>query len=244
MRTPDRTRTQRGVDAIYLSLRERIVLLDYPPGAMLSENALAVEFGVSRTPIRQALQRLEFEGLVVSRHGVGTLVTTVDLQYLREVYALRLKLIDITGELSPARVSKEELASLRALAAEVAGLTATEPQPRELARLYMTFNEELSEAVGNKPLREIADRFFYQTARVWLQLLPELDWENEIAQIVDEAAGVIDALGAGDMRGVARVRAQHMRMCIERINGAIGADVLGKPVAVMRAEPAWRGSER
>ena len=244
MQPNDRTRTPRGVDAIYHALRDRIALLDYPPGAMLSENALAMEFGVSRTPIRQALQRLEFEGLVVSRHGVGTLVTTVDLQYLREVYALRLKLIDIIGELSPARVSKEELASLHALATEVAALTVTESQPRELARLYMRFNEELSQVVGNKPLREIADRFFFQTARVWLQLLPELDWPNEIAHIVDEAQDVIDALEAGDMRGVARVRAHHMRLCIERINGAIGADVLGKPVTVMRAEPAWRGSKR
>lgn len=244
MGTRDRNQSSRGVDAIYHALRDRIALLDYPPGAMLSENALAEDFGVSRTPIRQALQRLEFEGLVVSRHGVGTMVTTVDLQYLREVYALRLKLIDIIGELSTGRVSSEVLATLQALVTETAELRTSEPRPRELARLYMTFNEELSAAVGNKPLREIADRFFYQTARVWLQLLPQLDWRNEVDQVVDEAEGVITALRQGDMSAMAKVRAHHMRMCMARIDRAIGGDVLSVPVSVTRSEPAWRGGER
>jgi DNA-binding GntR family transcriptional regulator len=85
--------------AIYNEIRDRICLLQYPPGMMLSENQLASEFGVSRTPIRRVLQRLEFEGLVVSKQGIGTLVTIVDLQYLKEVYALRLKLSELAGEL-------------------------------------------------------------------------------------------------------------------------------------------------
>src|SRR3546814_13334553 len=73
-------------------IRERICLLTYPPGTRLSEAALAAEFGVSRTPIRRVLAHLEAGGLVESRHGVGTVVTTIDLPLLREIYALRMRL--------------------------------------------------------------------------------------------------------------------------------------------------------
>ena len=63
-------------ERIYGIIRDRICLLDYAPGMRLGEEELAKEFGVSRTPIRRVLSRLETEGLLESRHGVGTFVTT------------------------------------------------------------------------------------------------------------------------------------------------------------------------
>jgi len=218
----------RGVDLIYRELCERICLLRYPPGAMLSENPLALEFGVSRTPIRQVLQRLEFEGLVVSRHGVGTMVTTVDLQYLREVYALRIKLIDLIGEIPPARITEDDLELLADLAAQARRLRE-EHAPEALARIYHGFNEELSRAIGNQPLREIADRLFWQTTRVWLQLLPEMTWEDEVDYIVDEIESVLQALRREDMEGVAAVRRKHMVLCLGRINGYLEGPILALP---------------
>ena len=65
-------------EAIHAEIRERICLLHYPPGHTLRRAELAREFGISRTPIRRVLQRLEYEGLVESRHGIGTIVTLID----------------------------------------------------------------------------------------------------------------------------------------------------------------------
>ena len=64
-------------ERIYGIIRDRICLLEYAPGMRLGEEDLAKEFGVSRTPIRRVLSRLETEGLLESRHGVGTFVTTI-----------------------------------------------------------------------------------------------------------------------------------------------------------------------
>ncbi len=64
-------------DRIYRILRDRICLLEYAPGSLISEEELAQEFEVSRTPVRRVLGRLESEGLVQSVHGVGTLVRIV-----------------------------------------------------------------------------------------------------------------------------------------------------------------------
>ena len=73
------TLARERFERIYKTIRDRICLLEYEPGARLGEEELAREFGVSRTPLRRVLSRLEGEGLLESRHGVGTFVTDVDL---------------------------------------------------------------------------------------------------------------------------------------------------------------------
>lgn len=214
-------------EAIHTELRERISLLVYPPGTALSENKLADEFGVSRTPIRRVLHRLEFDGLVSARHGVGTIVTPIDMMYLRQVYTLRLKLIDLIAELSHVHVSETELATLEGLLEQVDGFR-TERSPRGLARLYLRYNEALSRAIGNQPLREITDRLFYQTSRVWLQLLPEMDWQLEVAVIAEEITAVLAALRDRDMQRVSDVRRDHFVRCLDRIGGHLrGPGLLG-----------------
>lgn len=213
-------------DAIYTELRDRVSLLVYPPGTVLSENSLADEFGVSRTPIRRVLQRLEFDGLVAARHGVGTIVRPIDMMYLTQVYALRLKLIDLIAELSPAHVSEGDLDVLEELVTQVRALRDRR-EPQALARAYLRYNEALTRAIGNQPLRDITDRLFYQTSRVWLELLPEMDWHEEVDAIVDELSDVHAAFRARDMKGVSDVRRDHFVRCLRRINGVIsGAGAL------------------
>src|SRR5690606_19559189 len=82
-------------------LRTRICLLDYPPGMRLSEEVIAAEFGVSRTPLRRVLVRLEAEGLLASVHGVGTFVTDVHIDDLEQAYLLRMELAEMIGRLAP-----------------------------------------------------------------------------------------------------------------------------------------------
>lgn len=215
-----------STEQIHDELRDRIALLRYDPGEMLGEVALAEEFGVSRTPIRQALQRLEYEGLVVTRRGIGTMVATIDLPYLRSVYALRLKLIDVIGDLSPRHVDDAALGPLTEILRAVEDMAADEaPDLRSLARLYIDFNRELSRAIGNEPLREIAERLFFQTSRVWLQLAPHLDPRGEVVQVIDEVGRVRSALAAGDMHEVAAVRREHMIGLLQRMNNFLGAQM-------------------
>ncbi|MBC7285646.1 GntR family transcriptional regulator, partial [Hoeflea sp.] len=101
---------------IYETLRERICLLDYAPGASLRERDLAVEFGVSRTPLRGVLQRLESDGLIRSRHGHGTFVTDIDLESLRDVYFLRMKLAELIGASGPLDPTRDTMDALDELA--------------------------------------------------------------------------------------------------------------------------------
>jgi DNA-binding GntR family transcriptional regulator len=212
-------------DRIYRELRRRISLLVHVPGAVLSENKLAAEFGVSRTPIRRVLQALEFEGLVEISPGVGTLVTTLDLRYLKQVYALRMRLIDLTGEHPVPALAQVDRARLVALRERALALR-DEPEPMALAEVYHEFHETLLRLIGNRPLREISDRYFVQTSRMWLQLLPEMDWATEVAAVIDELEGVTEALEQRDTGRVTDVRRRHFRAVLQRMNAVLAGDDL------------------
>jgi DNA-binding GntR family transcriptional regulator len=87
-----------STDEIYRDLRERIVLLDLPPGSRLTETGLAGEYGVSRTPIRQVLDRLEYDRLVDQGQSTGTRVSIVDTKEIRDIWVVRLKIAELLGE--------------------------------------------------------------------------------------------------------------------------------------------------
>jgi len=206
-----------SLQEIYDELRTRISLLRYPPGTALSENVLAQEFGVSRTPIRRILQQLEFEGLVETKRGIGTIVTTIDLKLLKDVYALRKKLHEVTGELCPVvHASEKDLETITDLCRQCAEMR-THYDPQTLARLYNKFQEKMLDLINNEPLRRVSEILYYQTARLWLQLLPELNWADEVDYVVDEMTQVVQALRARDMRTVGQIRCRHLAMNLNRM---------------------------
>jgi DNA-binding GntR family transcriptional regulator len=223
---PTPLRGDATFERMYTTLRRRIALLDHPPGALLSENKLAAEFGVSRTPIRKVLHALEFDGLVEIAPGVGTIVTPLDLRYLKQVYALRLKLIDLIGELPLAVLSDADAEVIDALRQRALVLRDADPDPRALAELYLDFHGTLLRVIANRPLREISDRYFVQTSRMWLQLLPEMDWTSEVDTLLEELTEVTAALRDRDGARVADVRRAHFRAVLQRMNAVLAGDDL------------------
>ncbi len=208
-------------DTIYEEILERICLLEYSPGAMLSENALASEYGVSRSMMRRVLWKLEQDGLINISKGSGAVVTAVDIKSLKEVYVVRQKLIELVGELRPVRSTNNIVANLEALIPQAQQIR-DQFDPKALGRLYYSFHLEMLKAIRNSFLREITDKLYHRTARVWLQLLPDLNWEEEVDLMVDEIQGVLEALRNSDMHTVAQVRRDHMAMLLQRINNYLG----------------------
>lgn len=99
---------------VFEVLRDRILVNSLRPGDALGEVALAEEFGVSRTPVRQALQRLASLGLVEIRDGAGTFVTPIDRQNMRYAYQIRCALEKLALETSVFHIGEDELDRLQA----------------------------------------------------------------------------------------------------------------------------------
>jgi DNA-binding GntR family transcriptional regulator len=178
---------------------------------------VAEEFGVSRTPIRRVLQRLEFEELVVHTPGAGVIVTTIDLKSLQEVYKLRLKITEFVGEMMVTRVTDADIHNIEQVLEAIRALRDNY-NPTELGRQYHTFHALMVQLLNNRPLQRIQDQLFYQTSRVWLDILPDLDWEEEVDVVINEISDVIESLRAGDMQQVAAIRREHMQMLLRRLN--------------------------
>ena len=199
-------------------LRNRICLLDYPPGTRLSEEDLASEFGISRTPLRRVLVRLESEGLVQSVHGVGTFVTDVHIEALEQTYQLRMELAELLGILGPNPPDPELWDRLQRLSAEVRAL-AKAPDARRFGELNMEFFHEFHAITSNAPLREICERLFLQTARIWLKSMAaaRIDVGAEVGIFADEIDEVLRALAIGDVRSAALIHRTHISMSYTRM---------------------------
>lgn len=203
-------------DRIYKAIRDRICLLEYEPGMRLAEEELAQEFGVSRTPIRSVLSRLEGEGLLQSRHGVGTFVTDVDIEALTQVFQLRMELAVLLGKLDPIARAPEDINRVRVLLKRCDEL-AGELDPREFARLNMDFFQELAAMTGNQPLREISERLYYLTTRIWLKSVTRLNLRDEVAVFRREIADILTAMEIGDLEAVGHIRRSHISMSFNRM---------------------------
>jgi len=213
--TPIPKQRQR-FDYMYETLRTRICLLDYAPGERLSEEKLADEFGVSRTPLRRVLGRLESEGLLRSVQGVGTIVADVDIDELEQTYQLRMELAELIGRLSPARVTPTLVERFRDILRCCDELTH-EPNPRRFAQINMDFLQLLLELTENAPLRAITELLYYKTNRVIVRMIAHVDFPEEIEIFRREVADVLAAVEIGDLEAVGHIRRSHISMSFTRL---------------------------
>lgn len=197
-------------DAVYRKLKERIVFLDYEPGQALREKELMQEFGVSRTPVREALIRLEVEGLVRIFPNQGTIVSDVSFQNLKDVIEIRYFLVRLTAQLAAARITQEELRQMR----EHIGRMRSEGDPKVLMRLDSEMHDLINKATKNEMLVRMLASLRDQSVRIWTFSPSDDEYLGNMAQEFELLA---DALERRDEEESARILEQHARGFIEHI---------------------------
>lgn len=208
---------------IHDQIRERICLLTYPPGSKLREAQLAEEFGCSRTPIREAIKRLEFEDLVKSKNGVGTLVTDADFGRLKDVYDMRLKVAELIGVMNPIPATPDQTAHLQSLRGRAEHLKYLDTDLEELARINHELHFLISQLIGNSALRKLYDLYYYQTTRVWYQLMPHF-WNEEVQALKDELDELIGAIQRNDFIAVGYTKRNYIARIINIIHRLQASD--------------------
>ena len=186
---------------IYKVLRQRIVLLDYPPGMRLDVDALADEFEVSRTPVRTVIQRLESEGLAITKHGVGTAVTELDVAHARDGWLFRIQLAELIGRLNPKPGRIAVLEQLEKIHQECQELKPSSPV-RAFARLDVKLHDFKCSLIGNPHLRRSYDEMYYRSVRAWFHFVPQLDFETERTALLNDISQTLQAVRRGDVAAV------------------------------------------
>lgn len=211
---------------IYSVIRERVAVLDYAPGERLSEGDLAEEFGVSRTPLRKVLGRLEVEGLLESRHGVGTFVTTIDMDELGAVYRLRKELAALIGTLDPNPVTPDILAAMELIRQQCRSISEADNPRKAFSRMNIAFFCALMKLVGNAPLRETLELLFYRTARMWPALMTEAAIVSEADIFGVEIGETIRYLECGDVDAAAHLRRCHISTAFRRLENYVAGQAM------------------
>lgn len=186
---------------IHSLIRQRIALLYYPPKTRLDIDKLAAEFKVSRTPIRSVLQRLEYQGLVLTLHGVGTTVAEIDVEHLREAVVFRMRLAELIGELSPLTPATATIEAMIAARDDCRQLLQ-QADPQAFGHIDIRVHECIYSLIGNAHLQQVYDDLYYRTVRIWFYFLPKLEWRDEIAIFYRYVEEQLTAMQRGDTRAV------------------------------------------
>lgn len=109
MRNTDETPTRITTNDVYLQLKQKIISFELYPGSRVTEQTLAALFGVSRTPIRQALQRLEVEGFLTIRPKQGCFIRELDVNELTEYYDARIAIEMLIVESAVSNMSDKQI---------------------------------------------------------------------------------------------------------------------------------------
>jgi DNA-binding GntR family transcriptional regulator len=161
---------------IFETLRDRIVHGDYPPGMGLSEKDLCREFNVSRTPLREALAKLESMKLVTIIPRFGTNVSPIDINEIRCAFEVKIKLESLAVELAVERINSEQLKALDDVIRQVVQLKEEDDQQRHhrLIELEKRFHRIILQAAQNPILEEFLDNLHYRCARLWSSSLSQV----------------------------------------------------------------------
>jgi DNA-binding GntR family transcriptional regulator len=139
---------------IYTELRDKILNFEIQPNFRLTETELATHFDVSRTPIREALQRLETEGLLTIRPKQGCFVRAMDLHEFTDYYQIRVNLEMLSLETACTNMSDEALKKLCKIW-EKSPSTESDTDAEYVANLDETFHLALAEGGGNRVLLKL-----------------------------------------------------------------------------------------
>ncbi len=150
----------------YLELEERIATLQLAPGEILSENQLAEALGIGRTPIREALQRLAREGLVVIMPRRGIVVSEINVQSQLEMLRLRREVERLIARLAASRATEAERAEFRRIA-EGMRLSASNENDVTFMRLDGELNKLVAHCSRNEYARRAISLTYGLSRRFW-----------------------------------------------------------------------------
>ena len=184
----DRATSQKDAYALILEAIDSHI---YKPGDRLVESELADRLGVSRTPVREALQRLETQSLL-TRDGRSLIVASLDHTQMAELYVVRGTLEGLAARLAARHATPEEVAVLRDM---LAADQALKNDPAALARANRRFHKQIHLASHNRFLVQQLDLVHRSMA---LLATTSISAEGRGADTLEEHARIVAAIAAGD----------------------------------------------
>lgn len=205
----------RASDKAYAALREDIIEWRLAPGTVLAEVEQSERLGVSRTPVREALSRLNAEGLTTAAGGRGVVVTDISLEDIDELFELRETLEGKAAALAAERGERPVFAQLHAellLAPEM--LNESDPARHDYYALVGRLDEAIDEAISNSYLAQAM-----RSLRVHLVRVRRLaaDDDERLRAAAAEHAAIAEAIAAGNPRLAEAATTVHLHRSLSHV---------------------------
>ncbi|MEZ5935083.1 MAG: GntR family transcriptional regulator [Alphaproteobacteria bacterium] len=209
-----RNGTMSASARVYEALRRQIIGLDLAPDAILDRAEIADAFKVSQSPVREAILRLEQDGLVLSFPQSRTIVSRIDVDRIREEQFLRLSVeSEVVRQLAESG-EPQTLVKAKGLLRMQQALVGDVEQIELFRQLDDSFHETLFAGVGQISLhRHIVSRSGH-LARLRLLELPK---KGKMRAVLDAHQAIVDAIFTGDATAAAEAMRRHLSGTISRI---------------------------
>ena len=181
-------------DVVFNTLRQAILRGELKPGERLMEIQLANKLGVSRTPIREAIRKLELEGLVLMIPRKGAEVAEITEKNLRDVLEVRCALEELAVQLACDRIDEEGVRELRAAAEHFRDVLDSDDITK-IAEADVAFHDVIFTATDNRRLIQLLNNLREQMYRYRVEYLKDIAVRRTLAE---EHRSICEALRAGD----------------------------------------------
>lgn len=204
-----------SADYVYQELRHRIITKQLKPGQRLPEVNIAVQMGVSRTPVREALRRLASEGLVLIIPNSGARLASPTRREMEDTYAVREQLECIAVSISATRISDRNLRRL-----DDAILEEEKAFEERNLELYLEVNENfhriIAESSGNRVLAEYVENILARTNAYIVFYDPFYDIENNPS--IAQHKGIAQALKEKEREKAVELMREHLKLSLFDLN--------------------------
>lgn len=193
-------------ELVFESLREAIISAQLRPGERLMEIQLAEEMGVSRTPVREAIRKLELEGLVVMIPRKGAYVAGLSLKDIVDVFEIRGALEGLAAELAAERITDNELEELERYLVKI----SDEIEKGDLEKVVATdtdFHSILYQASRNQRLSQIISNLREQIQRF---RTTSLSYPGRMKTALEEHRKIVEAISARDGVLACKLAQEHI----------------------------------
>jgi DNA-binding GntR family transcriptional regulator len=191
----------------YLAIRDRLVMLDIRPGAPINEDQIAASLGVGRTPVREALKRLETERLVIAYPRRGTFATDVNITDLAHISEVRQALEPVAAAAAARRATARDRQSLGEILADLEAGDAETGGPESAMRLDVRAHRAVYTAAHNPYLEDTLIRYDNLATRIWCLFV---DRVSGMASHVNEHIPLLRAIADADSATAAELAGEHV----------------------------------
>lgn len=200
----------------YYLIKDKIITLDLPPSSVIDEHALMEELDLGRTPIREALQRLDSEGLVNVVPRRGTFVAEISITDLQKIFELRIVLEGFAARLAAERITEKQVAKMETVLRDLEQVP--DGNVKALMEIDRRFHAVVYQASDNEFLADILSRFYDLSLRLWFLVLNRL---GDVHHAIEQHRGVAEALEAGEEARAEKLVRQHVIEFQQRIRAVL-----------------------